>query len=103
RARRNPLGDRAEIGREPALVVLRNGLISEHQDRVPVPGLLDLPDRLRIEGMAEIDTANLGPNDWMQLGARDPAGRFCNRHLPSLASLDLEGRLSGRLVCARRA
>ena len=47
--RRHALGDRAEMGGEPALIVLGQLLVAEHQHGVLVPGVLDLAQRLGIE------------------------------------------------------
>ena len=67
RLRRHPLGDRAEMGGEPALVVFAKVLIAEQQHRMLVPGVLDLPQRLLVQRTAEIDAADFRPNNRMQL------------------------------------
>ena len=102
RARRHALGDGTEIGGEAALIVLGQFLIAEHQHRVVVPGVLDLTDRFGIERAAEIDAADFGADDGMQLddgnGAepvRDEGHCFFSRRLP-------QNGLSASHMTARR-
>ena len=61
----HPLGNGTEMGREPPLIVLRDALIAEHQDRVPMPCILDLADGFGVERLAEIDAGNLCADDRM--------------------------------------
>src|SRR5256885_156824 len=65
------LGDGAEMGGKPALVVLRQALIAEQQNGVLVPGIYDCAGRFIVQGAAEIDSMNFCPNGRMQLDHRN--------------------------------
>src|SRR5260370_7132056 len=62
RRRLDPRGNRSEIGGEAALIVLGKILIAEHEHRMRMPGVLDLPDRLRLDRATEIDAPDFRAN-----------------------------------------
>ncbi|MEA3073433.1 MAG: hypothetical protein QOD29_4879 [Alphaproteobacteria bacterium] len=97
RLRRHPLGDRAEIGCKPPLVVLAEALAAEQQHGVLVPGVLDLAQRFRIQRAAKIDAADFRPDHGMQPDNRnrpDPISRDCHVSPPSptIAPCNISGR-----------
>src|SRR5229473_2497549 len=49
----------AEIGREPKLLLLRDGLAAEYQHEMPAPRVLDRPNRLLRKRPGQVDAADL--------------------------------------------
>src|SRR5260370_1306212 len=91
RRRLDPRGNGSEIGGEAALIVLGKILIAEHEHRMRVPGVLDLPDRLRLDRATEIDAADFRANQGVK-----PAAALAGRGSPSAT------QVSGSLCATMR-